>query len=97
MNTASSLTTFHHPLAFRPSIGEVYADGARPELRGGHDQVWERARAAQKGWARVPLAERVGLVQEGIRRLNGPEGPHRRGAGLADGAGPCATAASSGA
>ncbi len=53
-----------------PVNGEVYAE--RPALS--FDEAMAavaRARAAQKGWAKVPLAERVSLVQEGIRRLNG--------------------------
>lgn len=53
-----------------PVDGEVYAE--RPALS--FDEAMAavaRAREAQRGWARVPLEERVRLVQEGIRRLNG--------------------------
>ena len=53
-----------------PVNGEVYAE--RPAL--GAEAALAavaRAREAQKGWAQVPLEERVRLVQEGIRRLNG--------------------------
>jgi acyl-CoA reductase-like NAD-dependent aldehyde dehydrogenase len=69
MNTHSSLTT-STIRCVSPVNGEVYAE--RPALSfEAAMTVVERARAAQKGWARVPLAERVSLVQEGIRRLNG--------------------------
>lgn len=53
-----------------PVNGDVYAE--RPALsREAALAAAARAREAQKGWAAVPLAERVALVQEGIRRLNG--------------------------
>ncbi len=53
-----------------PVNGEVYAERHALSLPEAQAAV-ERARAAQKGWAATPLPERVALVQEGIRRLNG--------------------------
>lgn len=51
-----------------PVDGEVYAE--RPALSPDRAMAAvARAREAQVGWAKVPLAERVRLVQDGIRRL----------------------------
>lgn len=53
-----------------PVNGEVYAE--RPALSPEEaDAAVARARAAQPGWAATPLEDRIALVQEGIRRLNG--------------------------
>lgn len=53
-----------------PVDGSLYAE--RPILNPSEAAVVvARARAAQPAWAATPLAERVALVQEGIRRLNG--------------------------
>ncbi len=69
MNTHSSVST-STIRCVSPVNGEVYAE--RPALSfDAAMAVVERARAAQKEWARRPLEERVALVQEGIRRLNG--------------------------
>ena len=52
-----------------PIDGSTYAE--RPALTPDEaPAVVARARAAQKPWAATPLAERVALVQEGVRRLN---------------------------
>ena len=53
-----------------PVNGEVYAE--RPALSPEEAMaVVARAREAQRAWAATPLAQRIELVQEGIRRLNG--------------------------
>jgi acyl-CoA reductase-like NAD-dependent aldehyde dehydrogenase len=52
-----------------PVNGQVYAE--RPALSPEEAMAAvARARAAQRGWAATPLAQRIELVQEGIRRLN---------------------------
>ncbi len=53
-----------------PVNGEVYAE--RPALSFEEAMgVVTRAREAQKAWAKRPIEERVALVQEGVRRLEG--------------------------
>ncbi|WP_210527958.1 aldehyde dehydrogenase family protein [Rubellimicrobium arenae] len=53
-----------------PVNGEVYAEreALTPEQA---TAGVERARAAQGAWAARPLEERIALVQEGVKRLNG--------------------------
>lgn len=52
-----------------PVDGRVYAE--RPALsQGAAEKAVARAKAAQPGWAALPLAERVAKVQAGIAALN---------------------------
>jgi acyl-CoA reductase-like NAD-dependent aldehyde dehydrogenase len=53
-----------------PVNGELYAERPAMTPEEGRAAV-ERARAAQPGWAAVPLEERIALVQEAVRRLGG--------------------------
>jgi acyl-CoA reductase-like NAD-dependent aldehyde dehydrogenase len=52
-----------------PVDGSVYAE-RMPLSRAAADAVVARAKAAQKGWASRPLAERIALVNAGVERLN---------------------------
>jgi acyl-CoA reductase-like NAD-dependent aldehyde dehydrogenase len=71
MNTFRTVATQGSTIrCVSPVNGEVYAE--RPALSPEAAlAAVARARTAQKEWAGVPLGERVSLVQEGIRRLNG--------------------------
>ena len=53
-----------------PVDGRVYAQRPCLSLDAAQDAV-ARARAAQKGWAALPLAERIAKVKAGIVALNG--------------------------
>ncbi|MDP2085650.1 MAG: aldehyde dehydrogenase family protein, partial [Gemmobacter sp.] len=57
-----------------PVDGRVYAERMplTPEAAGA---VVARARAAQKGWAARPLADRIALVQAGVAALNAMKDP----------------------
>ncbi|HLP70715.1 MAG TPA: aldehyde dehydrogenase family protein, partial [Rhizobium sp.] len=52
-----------------PIDGSVYAERQAMPLEAAKDAV-QRARKAQKAWARRPLEERVQLVLKGVARLN---------------------------
>ena len=52
-----------------PVDGRVYAE-RMPLTSEAAEAVAARARAAQKGWAARPLAERIALVQAGVAALN---------------------------
>ncbi len=52
-----------------PIDGSVYAEREAMSLEAAKDAV-QRARKAQKAWARRPLEERVQLVLKGVARLN---------------------------
>lgn len=57
-----------------PVDGSVYAERTPLTLSEAQSAV-DRARAAQKGWAKRPLAERIALVKAGVARLNAMKDP----------------------
>ena len=57
-----------------PVDGSVYAERTPLTLSEAQSAV-DRARAAQKGWAKRPLSERIALVKAGVARLNAMKDP----------------------
>jgi acyl-CoA reductase-like NAD-dependent aldehyde dehydrogenase len=52
-----------------PVDGRVYAERPAETVAAARARL-DRARAAQRDWARLPLAERIALVAEGVARLD---------------------------